>query len=141
MEPDSRFEALKSRVPAFAEALQDAICAALEAADGGARFREDRWTREGGGGGKTRVIEEGRVFEKAGVNTSVVWGELEEAFARRLQGQGPREAGSPVERRFFATGISIVIHPWSPLVPTAHANFRFIVQGEKAWFGGGADLT
>lgn len=125
-------EALKSKMRAFVEALQDEICAALEAQDGQARFREDAWQRPGGGGGRTRVLEEGAVFEKAGVNTSAVFGELEEQFAKRLQGEG---------REFFACGISLVIHPRSPLVPTTHANYRFIVQGNKAWFGGGADLT
>src|SRR5687767_1956394 len=117
---------------AFVEKLQDEICAALEAEDGRGRFREDVWTRAGGGGGRTRVMESGAVFEKAGVNTSAVFGELDEAFARRLHGQG---------REFFATGISLVLHPENPFVPTTHANFRFIVQGQKAWFGGGADLT
>jgi coproporphyrinogen III oxidase len=130
--PPPLVEALKTRMRAFVEALQDEICAELERSDGGARFREDLWERPGGGGGRTRVLEEGAVFEKAGVNVSAVHGELDEAFARRLQGEG---------RAFFATGISLVLHPRSPLVPAAHANFRFIVQGPRAWFGGGADLT
>jgi coproporphyrinogen III oxidase len=78
------------------------------------------------------VLEEGAVLEKAGVNTSVVFGELEEAFAKRLQGQG---------RQFWAGGLSLVLHPRNPFVPTVHANYRFIHQGSKAWFGGGADLT
>jgi coproporphyrinogen III oxidase len=125
-------EALKGRMEKFIYALQDEICRALEAQDGQARFREDRWEREGGGGGRSRVMEDGAVLEKAGVNTSAVFGELEEAFAKRLQGEG---------RQFYAAGISLVLHPRSPLVPTTHANFRFIVQGAKAWFGGGADLT
>ncbi|MFZ5469078.1 MAG: oxygen-dependent coproporphyrinogen oxidase [Myxococcota bacterium] len=116
----------------FVESLQEEICAGLEHVDGGGRFREDRWTREGGGGGRTRVLEEGQVFEKAGVNVSAVHGELEEAFAKRLQGTG---------RQFFATGVSLVIHPRNPHVPTTHANFRYIAQGNKGWFGGGADLT
>jgi coproporphyrinogen III oxidase len=134
-------EELKARMQALVEALQDSICGALEAAEGGARFREDRWAREGGGGGRTRVLEGGRVFEKAGVNTSAVHGELEEAFAKRLQGRGPAQVGESVERAFFATGLSLVLHPQSPLVPAVHANFRYIVHGAKAWFGGGADLT
>lgn len=117
---------------AFVERLQDSICAALEREDGRARFCEDPWKREGGGGGRTRVFEEGDVFEKGGVSTSAVFGELEEQFAKRLQGEG---------RSFFATGISLVLHPKSPFVPTVHMNYRFIVQGGKAWFGGGADLT
>jgi coproporphyrinogen III oxidase len=125
-------EALEGRMQRFVESLQDEICAGLEKADGAGRFREDQWRREGGGGGRSRVIEEGAVFEKGGVNVSSVHGELEPAFAERLPGEG---------RSFFATGISLVIHPWSPMVPTVHANFRYIAHGPKAWFGGGADLT
>lgn len=123
---------IQARMVALVEHCQEQICQALEAEDGQARFREDRWERPGGGGGKTRVLEEGALFEKAGVNTSVVFGELDAQFAQRLQGDG---------RRFFAAGLSLVLHPRSPMVPTVHANFRFIVQGAKAWFGGGADLT
>jgi coproporphyrinogen III oxidase len=112
--------------------LQERICAALEEVDGGARFREDCWERPGGGGGRTRVISEGNVFEKGGVNFSQVFGEFPPDFARQLPGDGVH---------FTAVGISLVIHPRSPLVPTVHANFRFLTQGNKGWFGGGADLT
>jgi len=125
-------ERLKGEMQRFVEALQDEICQGLESVDPKGRFREDPWKREGGGGGRSRVLEEGEVFEKAGVNTSTVYGELSEAFAKKLQGEG---------RSFHATGISLVIHPRNPMVPTTHANFRMIVQGGKAWFGGGADLT
>ena len=117
---------------AFTRALQGEICQALERVDGSGRFREDLWTRGGGGGGSTRVLEGGAVFEKAGVNTSAVFGELSETFARKLGGEG---------REFFAAGISLVLHPANPMVPTVHANFRFITHGPKAWFGGGTDLT
>jgi coproporphyrinogen III oxidase len=117
---------------AFVEGLQDDICRAVEAEDGQARFGDDRWERPGGGGGRTRVLVEGRTFEKGAVNVSFVWGELEEAFAQKLGGDGSE---------FFATGVSVILHPRSPLVPTVHANFRFIQQGLKAWFGGGTDLT
>ena len=127
-----KVEALKLRMMEFIQQLQDEICGGLERLDGKSRFREDRWERAGGGGGRTRVLEDGAVLEKAGVNTSVVFGELEEAFAKRLQGQG---------RQFWAGGLSLVLHPRNPYVPTVHANFRFIHQGDKAWFGGGADLT
>jgi coproporphyrinogen III oxidase len=113
-------------------ALQDGICAALERLDGAARFGRDGWERPGGGGGVTRVLQEGAVLEKAGVSFSNVHGELPEPFARRLHGEG---------RAFAAVGLSLVLHPRSPLVPTTHANFRFIAQGGKAWFGGGSDLT
>jgi coproporphyrinogen III oxidase len=114
------------------EQLQDSICAALDAEDGTAPFVEDRWERPGGGGGRARVLEGGRVFEKAGVNVSAVWGELDAAFAEKLQGEG---------REFFAAGLSLILHPLNPHVPTVHANWRFIQQGTRAWFGGGADLT
>lgn len=112
--------------------LQDRICAGLARADGGAAFREDTWDRAGGGGGRTRVIENGAVFEKGGVNFSEVYGELTPEFAKQLPGDGPT---------FTATGVSLVIHPRSPLVPTVHANFRYITHGSMAWFGGGGDLT
>jgi coproporphyrinogen III oxidase len=125
-------ELLKEKMVAFTGSLQEEICGALERADGEGRFREDRWVREGGGGGSTRILEGGAVFEKAGVNTSAVFGELSQSFAERLAGEG---------REFFAAGISLVLHPGHPLVPTVHANLRFIVQGPKAWFGGGTDLT
>jgi coproporphyrinogen III oxidase len=127
-----KVESLKKRMADFIQQLQDEICGALERLDGKARFREDPWERPGGGGGRTRVLEEGAVLEKAGVNTSVVFGELEEAFAKRLQGEG---------RQFWAAGLSLVLHPRNPYVPTVHANYRFIHQGNRAWFGGGADLT
>ncbi|HVF89236.1 MAG TPA: oxygen-dependent coproporphyrinogen oxidase [Blastocatellia bacterium] len=116
----------------FAE-LQDEICAALEGVDGAERFREDLWRREGGGGGRSRVIEGGAVFEKAGVNFSEVHGKLDESAAEKLP------AGEGVE--FFATGISIVLHPSNPMAPTTHANFRYLERGSGGWFGGGADLT
>jgi len=125
-------ETLKERMVEFIHGLQDDICGALEQIDGKARFREDPWQRPGGGGGRSRVLEDGAVLEKGGVSTSVVFGELEEAFAKKLQGEG---------RTFWAGGISLVLHPRNPYVPTVHANYRFIHQGGKAWFGGGADLT
>jgi coproporphyrinogen III oxidase len=120
------------RAVTFFRELQDRICAALEKADGGARFREDTWERPGGGGGRTRVIADGHVFEKGGVNFSEVFGEFSPEFAKQLPGDGVK---------FTAAGVSLVIHPRSPLVPTVHANFRYLTHGSKAWFGGGADLT
>ena len=112
--------------------LQDRICTVLERADGTATFREDVWDRPAGGGGRSRVIENGAVFEKAGVNFSEVFGEFSPEFAKQIPGDG---------LGFTAAGVSLVIHPRSPLVPTVHANFRFLTHGSKAWFGGGADLT
>jgi len=114
------------------EAQQPAICDALSRLDGAATFALDRWERPGGGGGLSAVLAEGALFEQAGVNTSTVWGELDEAALRKLGG-GVRE--------FFATGISLVLHPRSPMLPTMHANFRFLARGTTAWFGGGSDLT
>jgi coproporphyrinogen III oxidase len=123
---------MHDRAAAFFKDLQDRICTGLEAADGGAAFREDVWQRPGGGGGRTRVIVDGAVFEKGGVNFSEVHGEFSPEFARQIPGDG---------LKFCAAGVSLVIHPRSPLVPTVHANFRYLTHGAKAWFGGGADLT
>lgn len=126
-------ELLRERAVRFVHRLQDEICAALEKIDGGATFREDRWERPEGGGGITRVIADGNVFEKGGVNTSVVHGPM----PQKLAGAMGIEAAE-----FFATGISLVIHPRSPRVPTVHANYRYFEQSNgDAWFGGGADLT
>ena len=116
---------------AYFRGLQSRIVAALEDLDGG-RFREDAWERPGGGGGRSRVLADGALFEKGGVNFSDVHGEMSEEFARQIPGEG---------RGFRATGVSLVLHPRSPLVPTVHANFRFLTKGDRQWFGGGADLT
>ena len=123
---------LRSRAVAYFRDLQDRICTALEQLDGTARFREDSWTREAGGGGRSRVLVDGAVFEKAGVNFSDVQGQFSEEFAQQIPGEG---------RDFTAAGISLVLHPRNPFVPTVHANFRFLTKGERQWFGGGADLT
>jgi coproporphyrinogen III oxidase len=123
---------LAAQADEFFRALQEKICGALEAEDGHARFRTDAWQRAGGGGGITRVLADGAVFEKGGVNTSSVHGELKPDFAAQLPGDG---------LAFFAAGISLVIHPKSPMVPTVHANFRCLRRGSALWFGGGADLT
>jgi coproporphyrinogen III oxidase len=119
--------------------LQDRLCQAFEASDGEGRFHEDAWNRPEGGGGRTRVIENGAVFEKGGVNFSHVHGdELPAAASARR----PELAG----RSFQALGVSIVMHPINPYVPTSHANIRFFIaekDGEPPvwWFGGGFDLT
>jgi len=129
---------LKDSFYAYIQTLQDQICAALEAEDGGATFQEDLWERPGGGGGRTRVIENGNVFEKGGVNISAVHGELPDTMKAYFKVE---------EGDFFACGLSLVIHPKNPMVPTVHANWRYFEmynkQGEivDAWFGGGQDLT
>jgi coproporphyrinogen III oxidase len=110
--------------------LQDRITSALERADGG-KFREDLWERPGGGGGKTRILS-GSLLERAGVNFSEVHGEMSAELRSVLPGEG---------QTFYATGVSLVLHPRSPMVPTVHANFRFVSRGERSWFGGGSDLT
>jgi coproporphyrinogen III oxidase len=116
--------------------LQIAITARLESlerqAGGQATFIEDAWERPGGGGGRSRVLQGGTLFEKAGVNWSDVHGELPADMAAGMPGQGTS---------FRASGMSMVIHPRSPMVPTMHANFRVIAKGDALWFGGGADLT
>ena len=124
---------MKDRAKQFFSELQDDICIALEELDGRARFREDLWVRDEGGGGRTRVLEDGAVFEKAGVNFSEVFGSFDEEFAQRL----PLGDGT----EFHATGISLVLHPVNPFVPTVHANFRYLERGAGSWFGGGTDLT
>ena len=118
--------------------LQDRICSALEGLDGKAAFITDEWEREQGGGGRTRVISGGRVFEKGGVNTSVVWGKVTDIMRTQLKIEGDK---------WFACGLSLVIHPLNPYVPTTHANWRYFELYDEAgavcdrWFGGGADLT
>ncbi|MGR2680581.1 oxygen-dependent coproporphyrinogen oxidase [Chromobacterium haemolyticum] len=126
-------------VKAFLLDLQDRICAALEQADGGAQFVEDAWQRPGGGGGRSRVLAKGALFEQAGVNFSHVYGDALPASATAHR---PELAG----RGFQAMGVSLVIHPENPHIPTSHANVRFFIaekDGEAPvwWFGGGFDLT
>ncbi|MCS6885262.1 MAG: oxygen-dependent coproporphyrinogen oxidase [Acidobacteriota bacterium] len=123
---------MKDRAKEFFSATQDKICKTLEEVDGN-KFREDMWEREGGGGGLTRVLFHGNVFEKAGVNFSAVYGVIPESLSKRI------EVGT--DGQFFATGISVVLHPYNPMVPTVHANFRYLERGDSAWFGGGLDLT
>jgi coproporphyrinogen III oxidase len=125
-------EPLRQRAAAYFRDLQDRICATLEDLDGSGRFRTDAWDRPGGGGGHSRILAEGGVFEKAGVNFSDVHGQMSEEFARQIPGEG---------LDFTACGLSLVLHPRSPMLPTVHANFRYLTKGPRQWFGGGADLT
>ena len=128
-----------AQVKAFLLQLQDEICRGLEQADGSGHFVEDAWSREGGGGGRTRVLRHGAVIEQGGVNFSHVYGDAMPASATAHR---PELAG----RKFEAMGVSLVIHPHNPYVPTSHANVRFFIaekEGEEPiwWFGGGFDLT
>jgi len=125
-------------VLAYLRELQDRICAGLEAADGAAKFRRDSWQRPEGGGGETRVLRDGKVFEQAGVNFSHVMGTK---LPPSATAQRPELAGAS----WVAMGVSLVIHPLNPYMPTTHANVRFFstLAAEKSiwWFGGGFDLT
>lgn len=129
----------KQAVRDYLIALQDQICQQLASVDGAASFEEDSWTREEGGGGRSRVLTEGAVIEKGGVNFSHVMGAEMPASATAHR---PELAG----RRFEAMGVSLVIHPHNPYVPTSHANVRFFIAEKEGadpvwWFGGGYDLT
>ena len=129
---------MKNQFYNYIEGLQDQITSSLEAIDGLAKFEEDLWVRKEGGGGRTRIIQNGAVFEKGGVNISKVHGPLPPAM------QAYFNVG---EVDFFACGLSLVIHPKSPMVPTVHANWRYFEMYDKEgaivdqWFGGGQDLT
>ena len=129
---------IKNSWIAFIHTLQDDICRGLEEADGGAAFMEDEWQRAEGGGGKTRVIRNGNVFEKGGVNTSVVFGDVTDTMRSQLKIDG---------KGWFACGLSLVLHPSNPFVPTVHCNYRMFELYDAGgnltdqWFGGGTDLT
>ena len=123
----------KEHIAEIYQKIQDEITQALEALDGGAKFEEEIWEREGGGGGRTRIIQNGTILEKGGVNFSAVHGKLPEPI---------KKAFGVDEDDFFATGVSIVIHPNNPHVPIIHMNIRYFELNEQIrWFGGGIDLT
>lgn len=123
---------LAEKMESFVRALQNQICEALEAVDGSGKFQKVNWQRPGGGGGESRILNNGKVFEKAGVNVSAVHGDLPTSILEKMKTK---------ESAFFATGISLVLHPHSPQIPTVHANYRYFEQPSRSWFGGGADLT
>lgn len=130
---------LQHRASAFFRKLQSSICSTLEFVDGSARFHSDSWKRPDcaggdGGGGVSCVLRGDGIFEQAGVNFSEVHGTLNPEMSSRLIGQNEPQP-------FFATGVSIVIHPRSPMIPTTHANYRYLEVGTSSWFGGGGDLT
>lgn len=124
----------KETIAAYFQQLQDSICQALQHADGKGTFREDHWQRPGGGGGRSRTIQNGAIIEKGGVGFSAVHGEMHEQQLRSLN--------ITEKADFFATGVSIVIHPHSPMVPIIHMNVRYFEMSNGTyWFGGGIDLT
>jgi coproporphyrinogen III oxidase len=123
----------KEQIAADYRQIQDEICSGLELVDGLGKFQEEVWEREGGGGGRTRVIQQGNVLQKGGVNFSAVEGKLPEPV---------KKAFKVDEEDFFATGVSIVIHPNHPWVPIIHMNIRYFEMSDQVrWFGGGIDLT
>lgn len=124
----------KETIAAYFQQLQDSICQALQQADGKGTFREDHWQRPGGGGGRSRTIQNGAIIEKGGVGFSAVHGQMHEQQLRSLN--------ITEKADFFATGVSIVIHPHSPMVPIIHMNVRYFeMSNGTCWFGGGIDLT
>lgn len=124
---------LKDRIVEAYQKIQDDICQGLELADGNGKFEEEIWTREGGGGGRTRIFQGGNVIEKGGVNFSAVYGKLPDSVKKAFKVDNDE---------FFATGVSIVIHPSNPFVPIIHMNIRYFEMDEQTrWFGGGIDLT
>lgn len=140
---------MRQRMEAFVRSLQFSIVSALERVDG-TPFRRDSWARTEGGGGLSCVLQEGKVFEKAGVNVSVVHGALSEASAREMRSRGKALGGGDGSGdeplRFFATGVSMVLHPHNPMAPTVHLNYRYfeVMDGEGRpatwWFGGGMHM-
>jgi coproporphyrinogen III oxidase len=124
----------QQQVKQFMKQLQDNICSTLEQVDGAGTFKEDFWEREEGGGGRSRIMRDGAVFEQAGVGFSEVWGD---ELPPSILAQRPEAAG----HNFFVTGTSMVLHPRNPYVPTVHLNYRYFEAGPVWWFGGGADLT
>ncbi len=124
----------RERVGQWMRQIQDEICQGLATADGAGQFQEDSWERPEGGGGRSRVITNGGIFEQGGVNFSEVWGTQ---LPPSILTQRPEAAG----HGFYATGTSMVLHPKSPYIPTVHLNYRYFEAGPVWWFGGGIDLT
>jgi len=138
-------ESMRRKFEAVIAEAQEQICAAIEKVDGKAKFCRDPYSRETGGGGVARVLTGGDVFEKAGVNLSVVYGEMPEEAVRAANDRGANRVGSlkPGEKvPFFACGLSSVMHPKNPFCPTMHFNYRYFeTDGGVWWFGGGTDIT
>jgi coproporphyrinogen III oxidase len=126
----------KEEISAWFKALQDTICNSLEQEDGRGIFIEDEWVREEGGGGRTRIMQNGNVIEKGGVNFSAVHGSIPDFL------QNDDSVSTITNQTFYATGVSIVIHPGNPMVPIIHMNVRYFEMSNGLWwFGGGIDLT
>lgn len=125
----------KENIRDWFQSLQLDICTALEATDGKGHFISDEWSRPGGGGGVSRILTNGNIIEKGGVNFSSVFGPAPEAVLKSMG----RDVNQPQD--FFATGVSIVMHPYNPMVPIIHMNVRYFEMGDTWWFGGGIDLT
>lgn len=124
---------MRTEISNWFKSLQDNICQTLEVTDKKGIFQEDLWEREAGGGGRTRILKEGNIIEKGGVNFSEVYGKTPENILKALKIQ---------EADFYATGVSIVMHPKSPMVPIIHMNVRYFEMSNSTWwFGGGIDLT
>lgn len=141
---------VRARFEKMIRQTQDEVCAALEAADGGGKFREDVWSRPGGGGGISRVLQDGGVWEKAGVNVSVVYGVMPPEAYRAAKGGADASSAKAGPIPFFAAGISSVLHPKNPFAPTLHFNYRYFETDapkdtpgapRQWWFGGGTDFT
>jgi coproporphyrinogen III oxidase len=125
-------ELFRNEVSSWFRELQLRICSALENADGKGKFHEDEWKRQEGGGGKSRILVNGSVIEKGGVNFSAVFGKTPDFL---------KSDSTTANSAFFATGVSVVMHPHSPMVPIIHMNVRYFENDQDAWFGGGIDLT
>ncbi|KAJ1698046.1 hypothetical protein LUZ63_006558 [Rhynchospora breviuscula] len=151
-DPAAVSTSVRARFEKMIREVQDEVCAALEVADGTGKFKEDVWSRPGGGGGISRVLQDGAIFEKAGVNVSVVYGTMPPDAYRAAKGNAGADNGGakagPVP--FFAAGISSVLHPKNPFAPTLHFNYRYFETDapkdapgapRQWWFGGGTDLT
>lgn len=125
----------KEEITEWLKTLQDTICTALKQADNKGKFQEDNWKREEGGGGRTRIIQHGNIIEKGGVNFSAVHGDVPAFLKNESNVSSEKET-------FYATGVSIVLHPVSPMVPIIHMNVRYFEMSNGVWwFGGGIDLT
>jgi len=135
-------EITRESISEWLKTLQDSICSGLELADGSGKFHEENWIRAEGGGGRTRILKEGSVIEKGGVLFSAVEGDAPDFLFKEKEHSVSGQQENSVKPKFFATGVSIVIHPKSPMVPIIHMNIRYFeMDNGVKWLGGGIDLT